>query len=132
MSKPKHRHPQRNTNTNPKQPLPPGETPSPTIEAEKHNAVIAKAPQDQPAKKEGQKMEPIRLTDKIIAAATVVIALAAIFQYCEMHSGGVDTHNLASAAVASNRAWIAVKGTAFGYLKDKAGIDRASSNVVVT
>jgi hypothetical protein len=52
-------------------------------------------------------MEKVRTTDMIIAFATVVIALTAIVQGYEMVSSSKDTHDLAAATVASNRAWVA-------------------------
>lgn len=58
-----------------------------------------------------------RSTLRWAKTAVFMSALAAIFvcgQWWEMHTGGVDTHNLASAAVASSRAWVAPEQMTLG------------------
>ncbi|MGD1096774.1 MAG: hypothetical protein ABSB35_32875 [Bryobacteraceae bacterium] len=74
-----------------------------------------------------------------IAIFTIILALVSGFTLYEVIEGGTDTHALAvaagkqaEAATTANRAWIVVKGTSFGYIKDKTGVDRASSIVVLT
>jgi hypothetical protein len=47
------------------------------------------------------------VTDWSIAAFTFVLAITGILQWCEIHSGSVDTRKLAQATVASSRAWVA-------------------------
>jgi hypothetical protein len=55
----------------------------------------------------GDKMSEIRWTDKLITFATIVIAADTIVQGYELVTGSRDTHDLAVAALAANRAWIA-------------------------
>jgi hypothetical protein len=80
----------------------------------------------------------IRLT-AAIAMFTLALVVVGGFQWNamrgqlkEMHDGGVDTHDLAVANLASTRAWLVVRATKFGYLKDKSGKERVSSIVEIT
>jgi hypothetical protein len=76
-------------------------------EGAKDNVVIAQQSTNKTDGKDGGKMEKIRWTDKLITFATVVIAAATIVQGYELVTGSRDTHDLAAAALAANRAWIA-------------------------
>lgn len=87
------------------QPKPP---PVPPVEHARHDAAVAVTPisSDHGEHEKWQNMEKTRTTDNVIAVATVVIALAAIVQGYELVVGSRDTHNLALAALAANRAWL--------------------------
>lgn len=60
------------------------------------------------------------LTDWMIAAFTLVLAVTSILQWHEIHAGAGDTHKLAESTLAASRAWIVVKGTGFGFTKGTA------------
>jgi hypothetical protein len=92
--------------TKPKpQPKPP---PIPPVENARDGAVVVTPiSSDHGEHGKWQNMEKTRTTDKVIAVATVVIAFAAIVQGYELVIGSRDTHNLALAALAANRAWLA-------------------------
>ena len=71
-------------------------------------------------------MDKPKLTDLVMACATVGILIAGVLQWCtmsgqlkEMQSGSTDTHNLAESTLAASRAWIVVQGTGFAFTKDK-------------
>jgi hypothetical protein len=68
----------------------------------------------------------------VIAVSTVIFTVYAGRQWREMRDGGVDTHKLAEATLATSRAWVVVRTTKFGYLKDESHVDRVSSNVELT
>lgn len=42
-----------------------------------------------------------------IAGFTIILAVVSYLQWREVHEGGKDTHDLAGAALAANRAWLA-------------------------
>lgn len=80
----------------------------PASEDMNSDAVIVTKPHaNEGTNKKGEKMSEIRWTDRLITFATIVIAVATGFQAYELIIGGADTHKLADAAVAANRAWVA-------------------------
>jgi hypothetical protein len=67
-------------------------------------------------------MDKPKWTDGVMAAATVGILIAGIFQWCamsgqlkEMRSGSADTRKLADSTLAASRAWVVVQGTGFEF-----------------
>jgi hypothetical protein len=91
----------------------------PTTAVPGQKAPMNDRPKRKRSEKEGQNMERVRITDKWIAAATVVIALTTIVQGYEMVTGSGDTHKLAESTLAASRAWVVVQGTGFEFTKDK-------------
>jgi hypothetical protein len=116
------RKPKQSANQHPQKPapkMPP--VPAKAQNAEKHDAVISTSANQKRGDKERKNMDKRWITDSIIAGATVGILVVGIFQWCairgqwkEMQSSSKDTHELATAAVASNRAWIAPQQMVLG------------------
>jgi hypothetical protein len=83
-----------------------------------NDSVAAKPIAQQPLAQVEKEMSDFeRSTLQWAKTAVFMSALAAIFvcgQWWEMHAGGVDTHNLASAAVAGSRAWVAPEQMTLG------------------
>jgi len=85
-----------------------------SAESAKQEAVTTEQSAERPDDKKGGEMGKIRWTDKLIAAATFVIAIATAVQGYELITGSRDTHDLATAAVASSRAWVAPEQMTLG------------------
>ena len=114
MDKKKRKKPKHRAKANP-QPRTPAIPPLST----ENNAVESVPSKGQSPQKEGQNMNEVRTTDKVIMWATVFIALATIVQGYELVTGSGDTHKLAESTLAASRAWVVVQGTGFGFTKDK-------------
>jgi len=107
MNKKKNKKPKQYAKAKIQTAAPMGLPPSEVEGSQNHEAVVPIKPQGKSSQAERPEMEKIRVTDKWIAAATVVIAIATVVQGYEVVTGSGDTHNLALAALAANRAWLA-------------------------
>lgn len=114
MNKKKNKKPKHRTKANP-QPKTPAILPVST----ENKAAESVPPKGQSPQKEGQNMNEVRTTDRVIMWATVFIALATMVQGYELITGSRDTHKLAESTLAASRAWVVVQGTGFGFTKDK-------------
>lgn len=123
MGNKKPKRPKRDTKRHPQGSASPAVTPVVIQAAPNQNAVVAKCANQENA---GHKMDKLKWTDLVMAAATVGILIAGILQWCamsgqlkEMQSGSADTRKLADSTLAASRAWVVVQGTGFGFTKDK-------------